>query len=988
MLARMRMNARRRRFSAPLFSLLFLGSLAALAGAAPTAPQPRGLFPCKPCGGLRTDDPRALAAAWSADWKPGGEPHVVAAWRLPLDGSGDATPAQALRDAGLEPWLTLVFKTEPPLRDHLGALGKELEAEAELVRAAGAGSFVQIDWQPPGAIDPREYAFLFKRASVAATGALAGVHVVTLPLPTDLGFVRGFYGEDVAAYADVVALAPAPEDALAPLLTALAESDPGKPVVLDREPYPPAATPTLALATAAERAAAGLTAVLFELPPGAAPDLRPLKVLAAEFQGDVSYDPGSRPEGSVAWAFVRGKDLALRVVTRAAAPGSDVALRFPDSTLTRITRLDPASGREVGLGGRRAGNAIETTIPKALAADVLKIERSAPGDLEQVKEHVNVTGEKTIQVEEILRRLQAFEDAQARRLRQYEATNSTSLRFRVAAGVSSIEATFQGPYFVRQGEPPDWVWQDFFFNGVRWRGKSIPEIPLIQPQKAAAMPLEIHFTKEYHYTLRGTETAAGRACWVVDFAPVASVPQGSHLYRGTVWIDQQTSARVRTRGLQLGLQGEVISNEETLDYSPVDAAGGPATWEAEAFVLPLRVYGQQILSILNGTTLVEKETNLTDLRINPDSFEADRQKAFDSAATMVRDTSEGLRYLAKDADGKRVVREGFAKSKLFAVAGVFYEKSLDYPLPLAGVNYFSLDLKGTGKQFNVFFAGALTTVNLAQPRLRGSRFDLGGKAFAIAVPLDDKQYVDGKEVAGQTFKVLPANAGLTLGHPIGSFLKATFSYDSTYDHYQRTRDTAADFRLPVDHLTHSFSLDLKFARTGYQLTGGAGYSVRSRWQPWGLASNPDYSPAAKDYWRWEGTFSKTWDFQAFRRLGLELDYFGGRDLDRFSKYQFGFFGGARVHGYSSNKVRAEQVWAAHATYGFGIGDLFRIDATADAAWATDRLTGLRRELLGGVGLVGTLMGPWETVVNLDLGTPVAGPEHGVVVYVVFLKLFK
>src|SRR5262249_51695867 len=107
-----------------------------------------------------------------------------------------------------------------------------------------------------------------------------------------------------------------------------------------------------------------------------------------------------------------------------------------------------------------------------------------------------------------------------------------------------------------------------------------------------------------------------------------------------------------------------------------------------------------------------------------------------------------------------------------------------------------------------------------------------------------------------------------------------------------------------------------------------------------------------------------------------------------SKYQFGFFGGSRVHGYSSNKVRADQVWAAHATYGFGIGDVFRIDATADAAWASDRISGLEHELLGGVGLVGTLVGPWETVVNLDVGAPVAGPEHGVVVYVVFLKLFK
>jgi len=34
------------------------------------------------------------------------------------------------------------------------------------------------------------------------------------------------------------------------------------------------------------------------------------------------------------------------------------------------------------------------------------------------------------------------------------------------------------------------------------------------------------------------------------------------------------------------------------------------------------------------------------------------------------------------------------------------------------------------------------------------------------------------------------------------------------------------------------------------------------------------------------------------------------------------------------------------------------------------------------------MGPWETLVQVDVGTPVAGPDSGIVAYLVFLKLFK
>ena len=40
----------------------------------------------------------------------------------------------------------------------------------------------------------------------------------------------------------------------------------------------------------------------------------------------------------------------------------------------------------------------------------------------------------------------------------------------------------------------------------------------VQPEKAAAVPLQIHFTKQYRYRLRGTDRVNGRDAWVVDFA--------------------------------------------------------------------------------------------------------------------------------------------------------------------------------------------------------------------------------------------------------------------------------------------------------------------------------------------------------------------------------------------------------------------------------------------------------------------------------------
>ena len=111
-------------------------------------------------------------------------------------------------------------------------------------------------------------------------------------------------------------------------------------------------------------------------------------------------------------------------------------------------------------------------------------------------------------VEEILRRLQATEDSQSRRLHTYQAVNTTHLRFQF--GTEGVEVTFAGELFYREGVGYDWAWQELFVNGVRWRDERVPQIPLLQPEKASAAPAEITFTKDYVYRLRGTAVVEGR----------------------------------------------------------------------------------------------------------------------------------------------------------------------------------------------------------------------------------------------------------------------------------------------------------------------------------------------------------------------------------------------------------------------------------------------------------------------------------------------
>lgn len=961
-------------------------------------------LPCRPCAGLRLESPAPapeIARLLKEGRLEAGSPLFIA-WESPLTGDvGDANNANnaqlpaTLRESGATPWLSLVFTTPAPVAQHADRLQAELRVAAELAAKAPAGTWFQVVWRPEGtdgaAFSPTEYSFLLKRAAVALTGARTDALVASQALPADPKVLQALYGEEVAAYLEAIVLQPAAGDAIAAAVETIQNLDPGRPVVVDGPPVP--ADPSEILADAARNSTRGVDLTLFQAPALETPAslvsvLAPLALLAIELKGDLSYDPGSSPSGGAeAWAFARGEDLSLRVISLAPPGAQELTLRFDDPQLRRPVRF-PIGGQQVPApSGEVAGGGLNLRVASHGRVAVLGLDRPTAAELEGVEEKVTVSSRRDIPVEEILRRLQAFEDAQGRRLQHYSALNTTSLRFQPAAGTQTIEATLEGPFFFdpKKGGG-DWAWQTLYVNGVKWRGKTLPEIPLIQPEKAAALPLEIHFSKQYRYRLRGSGTIDGREAWVVDFAPAGG--QTGRLYQGTVWVDKQLYSRLRTRAVQIGLEGEVLSNEETLYYTPIDANGATVAWSAQSYVLPLRLVAQQILSVVNATTVVERETRLTNVKINGPAFEQSRQEVEASDVTMVRDTASGLRYLIKNELGERVVKEGFDTSKLFAIGGVFYDDALDFPLPLAGLNYFSFDFRGTGKQVNAFFGGALIVADIAEPRLFGSRFDAGADVFALAIPVTDSLYRDNREVNEEDVEQRVGTVGFKLGHPLGNFVKLGAEYEIIYLDYGRAEDTVDEFTPPSSNLTHSFELDATYARSGYRFSLLGSYNRRSEWDFWGLPGNPDYSEEKQDFLRWEARASKNWYLPSFQKLGLEIDYASGQDLDRFSKYQFGFFGGTRVHGYQSNRVRATDVLAAHASYGFEIGQAFRLEGIGDVAWATDDETGLDNELLAGLGVQGSFIGPWQTVVNLDLGVPVAGPDDGFVVYVVFLKLFR
>ena len=92
------------------------------------------------------------------------------------------------------------------------------------------------------------------------------------------------------------------------------------------------------------------------------------------------------------------------------------------------------------------------------------------------------------------------------------------------------------------------------------------------------------------------------------------------LYRGTVWIERRTFARVKVQAVQTALAAPVVSNEEIQTYAPVASIGNRPVF------LFTGLTARQIMLIAGRNLLVEKSVVFSDFRVNPEDFEGSRDR--------------------------------------------------------------------------------------------------------------------------------------------------------------------------------------------------------------------------------------------------------------------------------------------------------------------------------------------------------------------------
>ena len=576
------------------------------------------------------------------------------------------------------------------------------------------------------------------------------------------------------------------------------------------------------------------------------------------------------------------------------------------------------------------------------------------GASEVLVQRSDVSAARQLTVEEIIARHQLQQRTQDALVRSYIADARMDQHFRPNLADPGYDVASTNRYFV-SGDDVEWEELSFSVNGTKW-GPDRPSFPLLQAEKVLSLPLQLRFDNDYRYRLAGTEKVGEYDCYVVRFDPVE---KGRSLYRGTVWIERRTFARVKVQAVQTSLSAPVVSNEEIQTYAPVASIGNRPVF------LFTGLTARQIMLIAGRNLLVEKSVAFSDFRVNPEAFEGSREEARRSDRIMYRETDRGLRYYVKDG-ADRVISERSTQSARAMAMGVTLDPSYAFPLPIFGINYLDFAFKGPDSQLAILFAGVLAAGNVQRPKLGSTPFDGSVDFFAIGVPSSDRVYDADGEHKEERLLTWPLTTGVNLGWQYTPFQKVSGSYQFRFDGFTRDTTTSETYVVPASTITNGFGGGWEYRRGGYSaLLNGAWYA-RSGWREWGVPGETT-ADLAPSYVKYSASLSRDIYFNVFHKIHLNGAWFGGRDLDRFAKYQFGMFDDTRIHGVPASGVRFQELGMARGSYSFNIFDQYRLDLFLERAWGRDRAFDDTWQPITGLGAAFSLRAPKNTILRADFG---------------------
>jgi len=565
----------------------------------------------------------------------------------------------------------------------------------------------------------------------------------------------------------------------------------------------------------------------------------------------------------------------------------------------------------------------------------------------------SVSAGRQLTVGEIVSRHRRQQLTQDRLVKSYIADARVREFFRPTLTDAGYDVVTENRYYVAE-DGIEWERLSFSVNN-RGLPTDMP-YPLLQPEKMFALPLQLTLDEGYTYRLAGTVRIGDFDCYEVRFEPVRDDPS---LYRGTVWIDTRTFARIRVHAVQGGLAGMVISNDETQHYVPVVVGNQPV------FLLR-ELEGRQIALVAGRNITIEKQVGFSGFRINDGKFEEERAAVRSSDRVMFKETANGLRPYVK-RDGARVVVEQPTQSVKAMAFGVVVDPSYQFPLPIFGINYVDFALGGDDRtQMAMLFAGVLAAGNIQRPQLFGVRnLHASLDFFAIAAPSTDRVYSQDGELEEERLLTWPLSTGLNLGWQATPFQKLSVQYQFRFDAYVHDTTTSETFETPSSTVTNGIGVGWDYSRGGYSVGLNAAWFARSGWAPWGEPSDGTLETTSGSYAKYGASVSRDVFIDIFQKLNVNAAWFGGERLDRFVRYQFGLFDTTRIHGVPAS-VRFGELALVRGSYSVNLLNQYRIDVFLEHGWGRDdRIEDWQN--VPGVGGAFNLPGPWNTIIRADVG---------------------
>lgn len=670
--------------------------------------------------------------------------------------------------------------------------------------------------------------------------------------------------------------------------------------------------------------------------------------------------------------FAAGSSDVVIVARVNASPASPriVRLQGANSGSFEIKWYDPASGAPLPAGEvTKAEKGFTQTCASTSEFALISIHRQSDVD-QTLYSAVEVKSGVELSVEEIIARWQQRREMQRQKLENYIASSFMSLHFEDTNLGPGFDFSMQLKQFFSRDGQLELAQKDFYINGVKFgKNREFP-LPQIEPEKVLSQPLEFKLHESYDYRLLGTEQVNGALCYVVAVEPKV---QSEALYSGKIWIDATTFREVRQYLTQRGGKNNVLVNVETQNFELVRDDKG------NQFNLLRSISAQHSLNAAGRDFVVQRTVQFSDYVINTPNFSGALAAERSSDDPMYRDTDHGLRSLHKK-DGERVLVDESTKRVKSYVGGAMYGGTFNFPIPFFGISTVDFDFHHTGAQLSTFFAGPILISDLSK-QFR-PKFRLALDLSLNGLPGENRIYGNNTELAQGDTWTWEQVTGLRASWQATTHLSITATNYFAYDNFLRTNQADESYELPRNGLNILPGVEIKYTRNGYVFDAQGTRGERIGWRPFGCSSlaqppagcgssspNPPPQNALlvqrpqNAFTLYNADFNKNYYIGKFTKGGWDLSYWGGNQLDRFSRYFPSFLTTPRLHGIPPGTDSFDAIAMVNVHYGFNVMDLFKVDGMYAYARARNLDESLRFRKFDGLELNLNTPAPFGTLLQ-------------------------